>query len=97
MKWWWQPLLLNQDKLDSESLFFALSKYTADKNIKNKVNLLDEVELEEVESVDDILRDYIAKKRYSIKLATIKKHQIIWIFKGKKLLHWLPVENYVAG
>lgn len=86
---------ISQDKLDAEILFFGLSKYMADEKIKDKVDLMDEATLKEIDDVDKIIWDYLRQKKYSIRY--VEKHDIVWIFKSKKLLFALPSEKYVSN
>lgn len=87
---------INKEALYNELLFFWLKEYIRDDKIKNKLNLLCLEEVEEVEDeLDNIIKWYLDRKKFTIKYVgkSEKYDEYIWIFKWKKLVVALNVED----
>lgn len=84
---------INQELMDNELLFYWLTQYIQDTTEKNKVDLQNPAVLIAADNVDDIILDYIKRKKLSIKY--MKWPDTVAIFKWKKLILAFESENYL--
>ena len=81
--------------MDNELLFHWFAMYMADEKLKDKIALTDPLVLEWIKNVDDIIKDYIQKKKLTIKYT--KKTDSVCIYKWKKLILALDPDKFLIN